>query len=185
MTNPYWLLKRKLFGLLTVFYVSIASLTGADVLTLINAAQFEGEVLKIKKSTVLFSVGEDVYIIPVSDIYALEFEDTDNKVYKKYLKLLESNPSKCHLAKFDAENLHGKKGGHFILGALFGPFALIGTALADPTPYKGKNTLAMSKNKEIFNDPEYLSCYRKKARSQLLGAEALGWATWILIVITV
>jgi hypothetical protein len=32
-----------------------------------------------------------------------------------------------------------------------------------------------SKNKDQFDDPEYLSCYKKKAKGQLTGMEALGW----------
>ncbi len=183
--NSSSILMSVLITLIVSLTTSLASASNSDRLTLLNGAQFEGEVLKIKKCTVLFSFEEGNYMIPITDIYSLEFENTDHKVYKQYLKSLENNPNKCLLGRTDAENLHGKKGGHFFLGVLFGPFALIGTALADPTPYKGKQTLAMSQNKELFNDPEYLSCYRKKARGQLLGAEALGWATWVLLVIIV
>ena len=85
--------------------------------------------------------------------------------------------------KLDAENYHGKKGGHFILGMAFGPFAMIGTALSNPTPEKGKRTYMMSENKANFNDLEYLSCYKKQAKRQLITMEGLGWATWILIVL--
>jgi hypothetical protein len=94
-----------------------------------------------------------------------------------------SDPDKCLSARLDAENFHGKKGGHFALGFFFGPFAMIGTALANPTPYKGKNTYMMSKNKDLFNDPEYLSCYKSKAKSQLLLTEGIGWAAWIVILL--
>ena len=40
-----------------------------------------------------------------------------------------------------------------------------------------------SKNKEDFDDPEYLSCYKKKAKGQLLGMEGIGWGAWILLVL--
>jgi len=83
----------------------------------------------------------------------------------------------------DAENFHGKKGGHFVLGVLFGPFAMIGTALANPKPKKGKDTYMFSENKELFDDPMYLSCYRKKAKGQLIGMEALGWGSWLLLLL--
>ena len=93
------------------------------------------------------------------------------------------DPNNCLSGRLDAENYHGKKGGHFVLGVLFGPFAMIGTALADPTPAKGKQTYMMSENKDQFNDPEYLSCYKKKAKGQLIGAEAAGWGAWILLLL--
>jgi hypothetical protein len=41
----------------------------------------------------------------------------------------------------------------------------------------------MSRNKEQFSDPEYLSCYTKKAKGQLIGIEALGWGAWILFIL--
>jgi hypothetical protein len=83
----------------------------------------------------------------------------------------------------DAQAFHGKRGGHFVLGVLFGPFAVIGTAVSNPTPERGARTYMMSKNKELFSDPEYLTCYRKKAKGQLIGMEFLGWGAWILIVL--
>jgi hypothetical protein len=61
---------------------------------------------------------------------------------------------------------------------------MIGTALSNPTPYRGINTLMMSKNKEQFSDPEYLTCYKKKAKGNLVLMELAGWGTWILLVLT-
>ena len=55
--------------------------------------------------------------------------------------------------------------------------------MANPTPYKGSKTLMASKNKEDFDDPEYLSCYKKKAKGQLLGMEGIGWGAWLLLVL--
>ena len=78
---------------------------------------------------------------------------------------------------------YSKKVGHFFLGVLFGPFAMIGTALANPTPEKGKLTYMLSKNKDQFSDPQYLSCYKKKAKGQLIGMEASGWGAWIVLVL--
>ena len=60
---------------------------------------------------------------------------------------------------------------------------MLGTALANPTPDKGKRTYEMSKNKKHFDDLEYLSCYKKKAKGQLIGMEAIGWGAWILLVL--
>ncbi|MDO9615988.1 MAG: hypothetical protein Q7J86_15885 [Bacteroidota bacterium] len=103
----------------------------------------------------------------------------------EYLKMADGDPNKCMNGRVDADNYHGKKGGHFVLGVLFGPFAMIGTALSNPTPEKGSNTFVMSKNKDQFSDPEYLSCYRSKAKGQLIGMEALGWGAWILLLLVI
>jgi hypothetical protein len=157
----------------------------SDVLTLNNAMVFSGEIVKIKGCIVLFKSEGIKYEIPVADIFSLEFEDVNNKVYTDYMKLADNDPNKCMSGRMDAENYHGKNGSHFVLGLLFGPFAMIGTALANPTPEKGKDTYAMSQNKNLFSDPEYLSCYKKKAKGKMIGMEALGWGTWILFLIAI
>jgi hypothetical protein len=144
---------------------------------------FDGKVAKIKDCGVVFKADGKNYVIPASEIFSLQFENPEDEVYKNYLKLGELDPNTCLSGRLDAENYHGKKGAHFAYGMLFGPFSMIGTALANPTPKKGRETYMMSENKNQFNDPEYLSCYKKKARGQLIGAEALGWGTWILILL--
>jgi hypothetical protein len=167
---------------ITAILFAIASFAG-DILTLNNEMVFEGKVTKIKDCAVVFKADGQKYIVPASEIFSLQFENTEDKVYTDYMQMADGDPNKCLNGSLDAENYHGKKGGHFILGVLFGPFAMIGTALADPTPEKGKQTYMMSKNKEQFSDPEYLSCYKKKAKGQLIGMEALGWGAWILLVL--
>ncbi len=161
---------------------SFVSFAG-DILTLNNNMTFEGKVSKIKKCLVAFKAEGKKYIIPASEIFSIQFEKSENKVYKKYTKMNDLDSSKCLNGRHDAQSYHGKKGGHFALGALFGPLAMLGTAISNPTPEKGKNTYMISKNREQFNDPEYLKCYRKKAKGQLIGMEALGWGAWILFVL--
>ena len=129
-----------------------------DFLTLQNNMIFQGKIISIKNQSIIFKAGGKKYEVPASDIYSIKFGNLNDRVYKKHIELDDVN--KCLTARLDAENYHGKKGGHFVLGLFFGPFAMIGTALANPTPYKGKNTYMMSENKELFNDPEYLSCYK-------------------------
>lgn len=160
-------------------------LFAGDILTLNNEMTFEGKVTKIKDCAVVFKAAGEKYIVPVTEIFSIEFENTEDKIYKEYMEMSDEDPSKCLLGKLDAENYHGKKGGHFFLGVLFGPLAMIGTAMASPTPDKGRQTYMLSKNKDKFNDLEYLSCYKKKAKGQLIGMEALGWAAWIVVVLTV
>ena len=176
-------MKRLTFTLIAVL-ISVASFAG-DVLTLTNTMVFEGKVTRIKDCSIVFKADGDRYIIPVSDIFSIEFENTEDEVYTKYMKLADDDPNKCMNGKLDAELYHGKKGGHFLLGVLFGPFAMIGTALSNPIPEKGRQTYMLSKNREQFHDPEYLSCYKRKAKGQLIGAEALGWGAWILFVLAV
>ncbi|MDH5598318.1 MAG: hypothetical protein OEY34_04290 [Cyclobacteriaceae bacterium] len=174
---------RKIALTLTMSFFIIASYAG-DILTLNNKMIFEGKALKIKGCNLVFKAKGKKYIIPATDIFSVQFENPENKIYTEYIKLADEDPDKCLRGRLDAELYHGKKGGHFVLGVLFGPFAMIGTALANPTPEKGKQTYLMSENKEEFNDPAYLSCYVKKAKAQLIGIEALGWAAWILIALS-
>lgn len=170
--------------ILTIVVSLLSLLTHAgDVLTLNNEKKFDGKVLSIKECSIVFKSNGSKYVIPTSEIFSIQFEKVDNRIYTDYMKLSDNDPNKCMSARLDAENYHGKKGAHFALGVLFGPFAMIGTALANPTPEKGRQTFMMSKNKDMFNDPEYLSCYKKKAKGQLIGMEALGWGAWILLVI--
>lgn len=164
---------------------TVATFAG-DILTLNNEMIFEGKVTKIKNCTIVFKVDGNKYIIPVSEIFSIQFENEEDKVYKKYLNISDQDPNKCLNGRLDAENYHGKKGSHFAYGVLFGPFAIVGTAaFANPTPENGNDTYLFSKNKNQFNDPEYLSCYKKKAKGQLIGTEALGWASWVLLLLII
>ena len=168
----------------TLFATMVAFISFAgDILTLKNEMVFEGKVIKIKDCGVVFKANDNNYVIPATDIFSLQFDNPEDKVYTEYLKVSEFDPNTCLRGRLDAENFHGKKGSHFAYGLLFGPFSMIGTALSNPTPKKGRETYMISENKDQFNDPEYLSCYKKKAKGQLIGAEALGWGTWILILL--
>lgn len=173
---------KKITLTLTAILFAIVSFAG-DILTLNNEMVFEGKATKIKNCAVVFKANGNKYIVPASEIFSLQFEDTKDKVYTKFMQMADGEPNKCLNGRLDAENYHGKKGGHFALGVLFGPFAMIGTAIATPTPEKGQFTYMKSENKDQFSDLEYLSCYTKKARGQLIGFEALGWASWLLLVL--
>ena len=167
---------------ITATLFAVASFAG-DILTLNNEMVFEGKVTKIKECAVVFKANGHRYLVPASEIFSLQFENSEDKVYTDYMQMEYGDPNKCLNGRLDAENYQGKRGGHFVLGVLFGPFAMIGTALSNPTPDRGKQTYMMSRNKEQFSDPEYLSCYTKKAKGQLIGIEALGWGAWILFIL--
>jgi hypothetical protein len=175
---------KKITLTLTAILFAIASYAG-DILTLNNEMVFQGKITKIKDCAVVFKADGKKFIIPSSEIFSIQFENTADEVYTEYMKMSNGDANKCLNGSLDAENYHGKSGGHFALGVLFGPFAMIGTALSNPTPNRGKQTLMMSKNKDLFSDPEYLSCYKKKAKGQLITMEALGWASWILLILII
>ena len=160
------------------------TLIGKDVLTLNNQASFEGKVIKIKDCIVTYKYAGDRYHIPAQDIYTIVFGNEDDKVYTEYLDFLGNfDQDACLKGTLDADNYHGKAGLHVALGVLFGPFAVIGAAVASPTPDKSTKTLMMSQNKEMFNNPEYLTCYKKKAKGQNVGNSALGWAAWVVFIL--
>ena len=174
-------MKFKLIAIIIIltFHASYAG----DILTMANGMIFEGKVTKIKECVVVFKSQKEKYIVPAYDIYSIQFEDANDRVYRKYLALNLDEPNKCLNGQLDAENYHGKKGTHVALGFLFGPFAMIGTAIAKPTPDKGRFTAAKSQNTDQFNDPEYLSCYKKKAKGQNILFEGIGWGAWLLLLL--
>lgn len=156
-----------------------------DILILNNTKQFEGKVTRIKNCMVTFKVQGDKYHIPASDVYSIEFGNKQDKVYTNYLKQLEVDPGKCVKGRLDAAKYHGKKSSHIALGFLFGPFAMLGTALANPTPQKGRLTTRMSENSEMFSDPDYLECYKQKVKGKLIGAEAIGFGIAALMILLI
>ena len=147
-----------------------------DILSLLNQQRFEGKILSIKDCTVKFKAGKKKYLIPAADIQSIMFANPDNPIYQDFIK--QTDTDKCLIAKDDAKNYHGKGGLHVLMGVLFGPFAVIGAALSKPAPQKDAKALT-SGHKEYFDDPEYLDCYRKKARGQNIASTAAGWAIWI------
>lgn len=170
---------KKLVVILLSF--TVINVFAGDVLTLMNGNKFDGKVVKIKECQIEYKIQNEKFLIPASDIHSIQFEDINNRIYRNYLKSANRDINNCLAGSLDAEMYHGKKFGHFMLGFLFGPFAMVGTALSNPTPEKGKETMLMSRNRDFFSDVVYLKCYKKQAKSQLIGAEALGWCTWILI----
>ena len=175
-------MKRRLAILSIVVFTSVVAFAG-DILTLSNNRVFEGNVIRIKKCEIIFKVEGKKHVIPGAEIQSILFEDLNDKVYLDYLSRNMADPDNCLRGATDAQAFHGKKVGHFILGFLFGPFAMIGTAISNPSPLRGRDTYYLSPNKDLFSDPSYLICYKKKAKGQLIAMEALGLGTWLLIVL--
>jgi hypothetical protein len=172
---------KKIVAIMVI--VSAFNAFAGDVVMLVNGKKFEGNVVKIKECQVDFKIDNIKYTIPAADIFAIKFENEESKVYKKYLNAPNRDVNKCLAGSLDAEMYHGKRFGHFMLGFLFGPAAMIGTAMSNPTPERGKETMLMSNNSDSFSDVIYLKCYKKQAKSQLVIAELLGWSSWMLIAL--
>lgn len=155
---------------------------GSDVVILNNQKVFTGEIIRVKGCEVVFKFNEEKFTIPMADIKALDFADVKSREYKRF-NAFQSDPESCAKGVNDATAYHGKGGLHFALGALFGPFTVIGAAISNPTPASGANTAALSSNKDLFNDAEYLTCYTKKARGKNVGNSAAGWGAWVLLIL--
>lgn len=171
--------------MLAVMLVTFASFAkGNDILTLTSNQVFKGDVVKIKECNVVFKAENgEKYIVPANDINTLQFEDINNKVYTDYLLMAASDNSACLKGSADAKAFHGKGAFHVVMGVLFGPFAVIGAAVASPDPMSGSRTATMSKNSELFSDPIYLECYKKAAKGHNVGMTLAGWGMWVLLVL--
>jgi len=148
---------------------------------LLNHQRFQGQVLKIKNCQVVFKVEGRKYFIPADSIETIQFEDVKSKILTKYSDL--TNQEKCVKGTMDAEAYHGRAGANFALGILFGPFAIIGCAIDSPRPERGARTMMFSENSDFFYDPMYLNCYSKRARKKAMVNSALGWGTWVLLIL--
>jgi hypothetical protein len=166
------------FGLMCL----VQSVTAGDHIRLRNGNLYDGKVKKVKKCRVVFEMNNDTYEIPAHEIQYVQFADVNDRVYTRYQKKVVDDNA-CFKGQTDAVAYHGKGLGHAVLGFLFGPFAVIGTAVTQTTPDRGKSTYLMSQNKELFDDPVYINCYKKKAKGKLIGAELGGLALAILIAV--
>ncbi|MZP66972.1 MAG: hypothetical protein GT597_12555 [Bacteroidales bacterium] len=176
-------MKTKAFVLFNLILISLP-IFASDIVVLNDQKMFEGKIIKIKSCEVTFKAYNGPKVdIPVTEIFYIQFEDPNNKILTSYLAIQESDPDKCMKGQADADLYHGKGFSHVGLGVLFGPFAIIGAAVASPSPQSGSSTYMLSKNRELFSDPIYLMCYEKKAKNRNIVNAALGWASWILLVL--
>lgn len=169
---------------LLMFSMQAADLSSQkkDVVRLNNTMAFQGKVVKIKSCALVFKTEAGKFRIPITDIDDVEFTEKSKK-YESKFEAYQNDPRACDKGVEDARNFHGKSGLHVLYGALFGPFAVIGAAVAAPTPLNGKMTPLMSQNKELFNDPLYLTCYKKKARGKNIVNTAIGWGAIMALLL--
>jgi hypothetical protein len=152
-----------------------------DILTLTNEMVFDGKITRIKDCTVVFRASDgNRYTVPADDIFSIQFEDVNDRVYTNYMQ--DMNSDNCMKGTQDAAH-HGKTVGHLVLGILFGPWAVLGTAaIAKPTPMKSPNNYMMTANQSLFSDPQYLHCYKKQAKLNLMTWEMPGMILWLLVI---
>ncbi|MEM7373822.1 MAG: hypothetical protein AAF587_34685 [Bacteroidota bacterium] len=174
-------MKTILLTILTVFLCSVNFAN--DILTLNNEMVFQGKVKQINACSILFKSDGKKFDIPSEDIFSVKFDNPKDKIYTSYMEMAERNPKACMQGTLDADNLHGRSGSYFTMGMLFGPFALIGAAMGNPSPISSKNAYYMSGNQDLFQDPMYLNCYKRKAKSKNVKSAAAGWGAWILVVL--
>jgi len=170
---------NKLFSICFLITISFSgySYNIPAKLSLNNGMEFDGIIKKINDCSCQFKLNKEKYSIPLSDVSDISVY---SEKYKNKIANLLSNQDNCLNGQTDADLHHGKGGAHFALGFFTGVIGIIGVAaIAKPDPYNGANTLALSKNKDDFNDPTYLSCYKKKAKGKLVGSTAIGLAGWI------
>ncbi len=146
-----------------------------DWVLLKSGYAFRGDVIKFKHCELIMKVEGQRLVIPADSIYYLEFQNPLDNVAVNMQKFELNN---CVKGKFDAP-LHGRGFGNGCLGFFFGVFGVIGTALGNAKPIRGMRA-RLSKNQDLFNDPEYMKCYRRRQRGRAVGASLTGWALFII-----
>lgn len=154
----------------------------ADYVTLKNQMRFKGEILQLNQNGILFFSNSKHYLIPTTDIAKLEFNQSSNNALIKYLTTQDDDAEACIKGEQDAKKYHGKRGIHFISGMMLGPIAFMITGLSSPTPDKGMFTYNFSKNKALFSDHAYISCYELAAKKQHFIMNGLGSLTSITLL---
>lgn len=165
----------------------LANSNPGDVIFLNSGHSFTGKIKKFSFCETEFQVNRAIYVIPNSEIQNIQFLKRKGEKYKTYLNYLELSPSNvnvenCILGTRDADQFHNKRAKHVIFGILFGPFATIGAAIGSPSPYKD-DALTLSENQALFDNYDYIKCYKSKAKSKNVMDTLIGWGIWILAVI--
>ncbi|MCI4667167.1 MAG: hypothetical protein MRZ79_03335 [Bacteroidia bacterium] len=156
-----------------------------DIIELNNEKVFKGKIMKIKDCMVDFKAEGQRYLIPAADIKELYFANPYSSAARKFYKRGKDDNQKCILGATDAEAYHGGGSLYFVLGFLFLFFAFIGPVLFAPKPQNSFNTKTYSKNKQLFDDPIYLDCYKKAARKKQNNSILWGFLTNILLALTI
>jgi len=203
---------HSVFLIFLMFSINMASMFAQDIITLRNGNEIQAFVQNISEIEVKYKRSDNPngpnYTLKKSDIFMIRYANGSRDVFTDKISthavettsapvvvqpsvqsmtewVNEGYQDACFQGSSDAKEYHGKIGAHIALGFLFGPLAIIGTAVSNPTPEKGKDiySYALLENDELFSNPTYRKCYRKQAKRQLIGWECLGCAFWCLFAL--
>lgn len=166
-----------------------SSLCAQDIILLKDGKEVRAKVKSVGTSEIKYHDFENLtgpeYSIEKNMVFMITYENGKKDVFSESpsTTIASTKAGPCEAGTRDAELYHRRTGTHVILGVLTGPFAAIGAALSHPTPERGRETMAKSKNKEYFQVDEYRECYQKKARSKNVVNSLAGWGSWIIFVI--
>ena len=147
---------------LLILFTSICTQSYAkDILTLTGKKKFNGEILKIKDCLITFKMNDNTYKIPATNIFSIQFENAENKIYRKHLKKSLSSPEDVCLNANINDGSNNKDEVAIIKGVFFGPFANINAELIKSYKLKNSAPDINTGEKEIFSDPDYLKFYLK------------------------
>jgi hypothetical protein len=149
----------KVFMLTLCCCLNLIITHAADYVTLKNQMRFKGEILQLNQNN-----------------------QSSNNALITNLTTQDDDAEACIKGEQDAKKYHGKRGIHFISGMMLGPIAFMITGLSSPTPDKGMFTYNFSKNKALFSDHAYISCYELAAKKQHFIMNGLGSLTSITLL---
>lgn len=205
-------MKKIIIFFLVYLSIGIIDSSAQDVIYKNDGTEIKAKIIELTTETIKYKNFDQregpIRNLLFSEVYMIIYEDGTREVIKKNQQTKEnetkqrdnnvqisqnasksesnySSGDKCMLGTNDADNLHGKEAAHLLYGLAFGGFAVIGAAIANPTPEKGNSTTLMSENRELFNDPAYRNCYTTEAKKNNVSNAAIGWATWVLVVLIV
>lgn len=169
--------KALLFLFLILVFVSpiINANTHSKAFVVTSVGSFELEQVKLSEKWLYYKHEGSFYKLSttyVDTFYTEEESFTQLPAYRK-----------CELAESDAVNFHGKQWFYSALGFVTLGTAGLVVAVIKPKPKHGKLTNKLSDSKVLFDDPDYLTCYSKKARNQNLFNTLKGASLWMLVVI--
>jgi hypothetical protein len=167
--------------LLLLFCAFSFNALASDVITLTNGQSFEGTITKVNNCSLNFSIDDNVYTIPASDIVYAEFEKISKRRANKITHML-GNEDNCFAGTTDGA-MHGHKAGQFCAGFFGGLIGFVIVAVVDRTPTKSKNIMLISENREMWNDLTYLTCYQQQSKKEAIKAAGAGFGAWVLLVL--
>ena len=167
--------------LLLVFAISTTAF--GDIVT-IEGRSYSVEILKVKKSKVVFTMDGDRYNVPIKNVETIFFDENGSNYEENTEALLKliAEENSCVTGTMDAQG-RGKTVINVLGGAFFGPFALIVVGLNDFHPSKDYANVAAKGHTDLMDDVQYIQCYRQKAKTKALTEAAGGWAMWILLIL--